>query len=77
MTATLPPRTRPADPDAVNRLDDGHGLPGDTQAADRFDSQCRQSYEGFQARLDRLKFAVWLEAHREVCDGCDHCDGAA
>lgn len=77
MTATLPPPVRTVDPDAINRVDDDTALPGDEQRAEAFDQQCRQSYDTFQARLDHLKYLVWLEAHREDCeDGCDHCERA-
>jgi hypothetical protein len=74
VTATLPPRTATF-ADAINRLDDDTALPGDEQRAEVFDQQCRQSYDTFEARLDHLKRLVWLETHREICDGCDHCGG--
>lgn len=61
--------------DAINRLDDGRTLPGDQQRADWFDQQCRQSYEAWQERMWRAQDAAALDAHREACDGCEHCGG--
>jgi hypothetical protein len=76
VTATLPPRIDTV-ADAINRLDDGDARPGDELRADRYDAQCSQSYEGWQERMWRVQDAAALEAHREFCDGCDHCEVAA
>ncbi|MFY1686425.1 hypothetical protein [Plantactinospora sp. WMMB782] len=76
MTVVLPPRTL-ADPDAVNRLDDGTPLPGDVVRAEQHDRQCRQSWDGFARQQAAMERAVWLDAHRETCDGCEYCEVAA
>jgi hypothetical protein len=77
VTATLPPPVRTVDPDAINRLDDDAALPGDEARAGVFDAQCRRSYDAFQDRLDRVQRLAWLDAHVQVCDGCEQCEAVA
>lgn len=62
----------PASQDALARLDEGVGQPGDELMALQYDEFCQQEWERHQQKWDERDRAAWLETQ---CPGC-HTGGA-
>lgn len=65
--------------DALDRLDFGTPQPGDCEAVEVYERECRQRAEVLQARLDIIEREAWLATQCPMCvEGgsgleCDAC----
>jgi len=79
MTATAMGSAVTSAQDAVTRLDEGAGRPGDEALANAYDEYCRQEWLVLEDRRQAEAFLSWLATQCPVCvtDGmgqeCDRC----